>query len=755
VGVDLFFIAVVLLAGFALLDLMVGVSNDAANFLNSAIGSRVAPRYVIMIIASIGIIAGVSFSSGMMEVARKGIFHPQFFTMPELMTVFLAVMLADIILLDLFNTYGLPTSTTVSIVFELLGGAVAVSILKIAESHGNLIAFTQYINTGQALIIIFGILLSVVVSFIFGALIQFLSRILFTFDYIKRMNRYGALWGGIALSFITYFILIKGAKGATFITPETAAWMKDNALELLAWIFACSAVLLQLLHLLKINILKLIVLVGTFSLAMAFAANDLVNFIGVPMAGFHSYMFASATGTPMTTTMGALANKVPAENFLLLLAGLVMVVTLWFSKKARTVTETEINLGQQHEDAGDFESAFISRGIVRIIIRFFHFIRLFIPSPMRRWVAGRMDTSKYRVEADPDRRPSFDLLRASVNMMVASAVISYATSQKLPLSTTYVTFMVAMGTSFADLAWGRESAVYRVTGVLTVIMGWFVTALFAFTLAGMIAVAIFYGGPYGVLGLLALAGWIVWKNHAKHSERSKHKEMDQVFNLKKVTDADETVSISSQHLSILIREIRISLEGALDALFSQNGDWLNIEKKNIRKFQRWGNIIIANVFKSMRLLQKEDAVFSHRYGQTVRRVQKLVDGHRDIVGRSFSHISNHHKGLLEVQVEDLKKIKKLLSEILSGVETDLGNKDLKNYQAVIQKNAELRKLAEILNQAQVERIKDETSKTRLSILFYDIVGNAMMLSKQSLKLMEIFAETFGGEKNKLTDFDMD
>ncbi len=754
-GVDLFFAAVVLLVCFAVLDLVVGVSNDAVNFLNSAIGSRVAPRFVIMMIASLGIIAGVSFSSGMMEVARKGIFHPQFFTMPELMTIFLAVMITDIILLDLFSTYGLPTSTTVSIVFELLGGAVAVSMLKIAAEQGNLLGFTQYINTGQALVIIFGILLSVIVAFIFGAVVQFLSRLLFTFDYVKRLSRYGALWGGLALAFITYFILIKGAGGATFIPPESAAWMKNNAPELIAWIFAGSAALLQVLHLFRVNILKTIVLVGTFSLAMAFAANDLVNFIGVPMAGLHAYTFAEATGSPLTTTMEALGSKVPTQNILLLLAGVIMVMTLWISKKARTVIDTTVNLGQQHEDAEEFESAYISRAIVRIMLRFFHFIRFFVPSPVRRWVAGRMDTRKYTVDPGLDRRPSFDLLRASVNMMVASAVISYATSQKLPLSTTYVTFMVAMGTSFADLAWGRESAVYRVTGVLTVIIGWFVTALFAFTLSGLMAVAIFYGGAYGVVGLVGLAGLIVWKNHAKHSARSKHKEMDEVFNLKKVTDPGETISTSSRHMSILLREIRLSLDAALDALFVQNVDWLNVEKKKNRTFQRWANIIIANVFKSMRLLQKDHVVFSHRYGQTIRRVQKLVDGHRDLVGRAYSHISNHHKGLLDVQVRELKEVKGLLNGILLGVETDLAKNEVVNHSAAIEKDCELRDLAERLNKVQIGRIQNEASKTRLSILYYDIVGNAMMLSKQSLKLMEIFAETFGGDKNKQMDFDLD
>ncbi len=342
---DIFYFALIILIGLAVFDLIVGVSNDAVNFLNASIGSRVAPRHVIMVIASLGMLAGVTFSSGMMEVARKGIFHPEFFTMPELITIFLAVMLTDVLLLDTFNTFGLPTSTTVSIVFELLGAAVALSILKLYFAGDNLATLVRYINTEKAFAIVMGILLSVVLAFFFGVLVQFISRLIFTFNYTNRLKRYGGLWGGVALSVITYFILIKGAKGTSFLTPETVTWMKTHTWTILSMNFVFFAIIFQALTTFtKINILKPIVLIGSFALAMAFAANDLVNFIGVPLAGISAYDVASGMSDPLNATMGALQKKVQTDTLLLLIAGTIMVVTLWFSKKARTVSRSELSL---------------------------------------------------------------------------------------------------------------------------------------------------------------------------------------------------------------------------------------------------------------------------------------------------------------------------------------------------------------------------------------------------------------------------
>ncbi len=751
---EIFLFAVVILAGFAVFDLVVGVSNDATNFLTSSIGSKVAPRYVIITIASLGIMAGVSFSSGMMEVARKGIFHPKFFTMPEMLTIFLAVMITDVILLDLFNSFGLPTSTTVSIVFELLGGAVAVSLIKIYKAHDDFNTLGQYINSSKALLIVFGILLSIIVAFIFGAIVQFLSRLVFTFDYRKKLKWFGAVWGGMALSFITYFILVKGAKGAFFITAERAEWISSNAFVLIPAICVVSAVILQILLFMKINIFKPIVLVGTFALAMAFAANDLVNFIGVPMAGYHSYREAMASNFPLTVTMGALGKKVPAETGFLLIAGLIMVLTLWFSKKARTVQSTELSLGQQAEGEEKFESIFISRAIVKMALGISTVVGRYIPAGVKNWVNRRIDSSNSSSNSNSEESSSFDLLRASVNLMVASIVISYATSQKLPLSTTYVTFMVSMGTSFADRAWGRESAVYRITGVITVIGGWFMTALIAFSGAFVLATVIFYGKSIGLIAMLLMAVFIVWKNHHRYSAKSRDKEKEEVFNLSHNDDVELAIYTTFRHTGILIKEIGQSLELTLNALFREDEFALRAEKKKAKKIQRWANIIIANVFKAMRLLQKEDAHRSGKYAQTVRRIQKLADGHRDLAFRAYHHVSNHHKGLLNIQIEEISEIWTLMRELLSEVVTVLDEKKLDGYDSLAEIDRKLRELAEKLNQNQIERIRNGESKTRLTILYYAIVGNALMLSKQNLRLIEIFSQSFG-DIDISKEFDMD
>ena len=742
-GTEIFLVGIGILVTIAIFDIMVGVSNDAVNFLNSSIGSRVASRATIMTIASFGIMAGVTFSGGMMEVARKGIFHPGFFTMPELLTIFLAVMIADIILLDLFNTYGLPTSTTVSIVFELLGAAVAVSLMKLLSKGDSLVNVVQYINTAKAMMIIMGILLSVAIAFVCGAVVQFLSRVLFTFNYEQKLPRYGALWGGAALSSITYFILVKGAKGATFISADQVVWIKGHTLLILAVIFVISAIILQLLLLLKINILKPIVLIGTFALAMAFAANDLVNFIGVPLAGIHAYEAAVASGDPMNITMGVLSQKVQSENLYLLIAGGIMVATLWFSRKARTVTETEVSLGQQEEGDEKFESIALSRAIVRLALNISDLTKHVVPRRIRVLANRRTDPRAYRSPLDGERKPSFDLVRASVNLMVASAVVSYATSNKLPLSTTYVTFMVAMGSSFADHAWGRESAVYRITGVLTVIGGWFMTAIMAFTFAGLFAVVIFYGQAFGVIGLLALAVLLIWNAHRKHRTLTEEAAKQKIFNIKKAENAEESVATSFEHMGTFLRELRESLEETLEALFVQDYDRLAVQRKRLKQFQSWSNIISANILKTMRLLQQNNLSISPQYPQTVRRLQKLTNGHRDIVLRAYTHVGNHHKGLLAVQISDLEKIWELLDETLREVEATFEQRGPADLHSISDKYEQLREMAANLNDVQMERIRDNTSKTRLSILFYAIVGDAIMLSKQNLKLLEIFNHSFG------------
>lgn len=736
---DVYFVALIILASIAVMDLIVGVSNDAVNFLNSSLGSRVAPRHIILIIASFGILAGVLFSSGMMEVARKGIFHPQFFTMPELITLFLAVMIADILVLDLFNTFGLPTSTTVSIVFELLGAAVALSLLKIITAGESLAMLDQYINSAKALSIISGILLSVAISFTLGALVQFFSRLLFTFDYEKNLPRFGGLWGGISMASICLFILLKGAKGATFITPEMSIFIKNNLTLIFGWCFVASAVVFQLLiWVFQVNILKPIVLIGTFSLALAFAANDLVNFVGVPIAGFHSYIAAHTTSTPLSATMDMLSGKVPTSGTLLFLCGCVMVLALWMSKKARTVTETEIGLGSHDEENERFQSVALSRAIVRFTSSVSSAAVFVTPRSLRKFIRRRFDRSFLDHHQESGHAPSFDLLRASTNLMVASIVVSFATSLKLPLSTTYVTFMVAMGTSLADKAWGRETAVYRITGVLTVVGGWFLTAILASVTAGLFCVIIYYGQAVGVLALLLVAGVTLWRTHHVHHERAQEIAQQRIYNLRKITDARSSIAITFEQTAFFLETIRVNFRGALQQLAAEERIPLKSHYRIRKQLRIWSNVIAANVFKSMRLLHRSEIAQQSEYPRTITCLQSMADSYRDTVRRSYSHVRENHKRLLSIQIKELAKVEEILHSILSKVESNLLGQEQIEIENLNSEYAAIKKLVDDYTLLQNRRIHERSSKTRLSILYYALLGNMLRMAEQSLKLFKIY-----------------
>lgn len=741
---EILFFAVILLIGLAISDLIVGVSNDAVNFLNSSLGSKVAPRYVIMFIASLGILVGVTFSSGMMEVARKGIFHPEYFYMPEIMFIFVAVMLTDILLLDLFNTFGFPTSTTVSIVFELLGAAVAISIAKIHQSGVSFVTLSKYINTEKALAIILGIFLSVVLAFIFGLLVQFVSRIIFTFDYKKRLRRYGALWGGFALSIIIYFIIIKGAKGASFITPQTAAWIQTHTGSVLLWSFLGSALLLQIvMSFSRINILRPIVLMGTFALAMAFAANDLVNFIGVPLAGMTAFSLARAGDSPLSTLMSALKEPIHTDTYLLLIAGGIMVTTLWVSRKSRSVTETEVSLGRQDEGIERFGSSHLSRTIVRMVSGLFESVKKVIPRTWRRRISHRIDPKYYHPDpAMKDAPPSFDLLRASVNLVVASALVSFATSLKLPLSTTYVTFMVAMGSSLADQAWGRESAAYRVAGVLAVIGGWFFTAFCAFTVSLLYAFAIYYLGFPAIIGLLFLSVFLIWKNYKVHHQRVKEKNEIEIFDLKRLDDAEYGIMKSFEHSGYFLRRVNLSFNKCYEALFYQNRRALKHTRKDTKKIQKMANVIIANIFKTLRLIHKDDEMYSQTYSQTISTLQEIAESHRDTIVRAYIHIDNHHKGLLKAQVRELGESRAQLADILNRTANALMEKEKVDYDAIVGETEKLKEMIDDFNKRQIVRIQAGASKTRLSILFYSLVWDMQKISEATLNLLKIFQDSF-------------
>ncbi|MCB0497411.1 MAG: inorganic phosphate transporter [Cyclobacteriaceae bacterium] len=509
----MYLIFIVLLFTLAVTDLVVGVSNDAVNFLNSAVGSRAGSRKIILLVAALGVLAGAMFSSGIMEVARKGIFNPQMFTFSEVMVIFVAVMLADILLLDVFNTFGMPTSTTVSIVFDLLGAAVIVSILKLMNMGHSLTEIGQYINSSKAIAIISGIFLSVIVAFIFGIVGQFFSRLLFSFHYKKRLKKYGGVWGGVSLTILSYFLLIKGVKGASFMPESAVLWIDQHNLILLLASFVLWTTVFQLLvTFTRIHILRVIVLMGTFSLAMAFASNDLVNFIGVPLAGLESYRLWGLSGENSDLIMTGLSGEVYTPSYLLLIAGSIMVVTLWRSRKARKVTATEVNLARQGEGSEKFKSNRFVSWLVRFSTYVVDIVADWIPKRFKAEINKKYIPKTYEGKKKP---PAFDLVRASVNLTLASMLISIATLHKLPLSTTFVSFMVAMGTSLSDKAWGR-SAEYRIAGVFSVVGGWFLTALIAFVVAGTFAFVIFEAGMAGVIGLVVLLIVVIAWSTRKH-----------------------------------------------------------------------------------------------------------------------------------------------------------------------------------------------------------------------------------------------
>lgn len=512
----LFLCVVIFLFLLAIFDLSVGVSNDAVNFLNSAIGSRAASFKRVLIVASIGVFIGAAMSNGMMDIARHGIFRPEHFSFYDLICIFMAVMVTDIILLDIFNSLGMPTSTTVSMVFELLGATFVVALIKMAG--GIDLGFNDLLNTEKALSVILGIFLSVAIAFFFGTVVQFISRMIFSFNYRSNLKWKIGIFGGICATAIVYFLLIKGAKDLTFMTPEVKGWIKTHTGLIILSCFGFFTVLMQLLHICKVNVLKVIVLMGTFSLAMAFAGNDLVNFIGVPLSGLASYQdyIANGGGDAHGFLMDSLNGPANTPIYFLIGAGVIMVVSLATSKKAKNVTKTEIGLGSQQGGDEMFGSSRISRRLVRWTFSFLNWVRGITPPRVRRWFNRRFNVD----ETIMDQGASFDLIRGSVNLVLAGALIAFGTSLKLPLSTTFVTFMVAMGTSLADRAWGRESAVFRITGVISVIGGWFLTAGAAFIGAGIIVAAMHYGGHWVMFLLAALTIFLIIRSNRRFSKKN-------------------------------------------------------------------------------------------------------------------------------------------------------------------------------------------------------------------------------------------
>jgi phosphate/sulfate permease len=740
----IYLVIVIVLVLLAVSDLVVGVSNDAVNFLNSAIGSKVAPLKVILAIAALGIIIGATFSGGMMEVARKGIFHPEHFYFSEIMIIFLAVMITDVILLDTFNTYGMPTSTTVSIVFELLGAAVAVSLLKI-YTDPNSLDLGQYINSGKALAIISGILLSVVIAFTIGAIVQYIARLLFSFNYKRNLKYFGAIWGGIAITAITYFMLIKGAKDASFMSDGSKDFIKHNSMAIIGISFVGWTVLLQLISMItKLNILKFIVFIGTFALAMAFAGNDLVNFIGVPLAGYASYMdfIANPGAQPDAFLMSSLTGSVQTPTLFLLLAGLIMVITLWTSKKARSVTKTEINLARQDAGYERFGSTAMSRALVRGSNNLSKSFNAIIPEAIQRKIEKQFDQREYNKQqkALGDEAPYFDMIRASVNLVVASILISFATSMKLPLSTTYVTFMVAMGTSLSDKAWGRDSAVYRITGVVSVIGGWFFTAFSAFTLAFLIAMAIKFGGFVAILILVGLAVFFVYRTHIIHKRRSAEDEPQTSTDAEEIFSGAKMLTKCSNSIVKVLAEISEILLASVDGLSNENLKLLRKTQEDVKKLNKSTKSLKDNISKTIAKFDESSIENGQFYVQSMDYLREMAHSISFLNKPMLDHVDNNHKALLDVQIEELNEIVKMLRVFTNRIVQMIKTKSFAQMDGIIQEQQELLKFIDATRKKQVKRIKTNEVGTRNSMLYLGLLSEYKSLALHMVNLAKSFRD---------------
>jgi len=721
---SMFFIILNLLMLLAVSDLMVGVANDAVNFLNSAIGSKAAPRYIIMAVASIGILVGVLTSGGMMEIARSGVFHPTMFTFSNIMLLFLAVMLTDVILLDVFNSLGLPTSTTVSLIFELLGAAVCVAIFCIANSPtASMADLSHYINSGKALAIIAGILVSVVVAFVSGSVVMYFTRIIFTFNYKSKITYLGSIWCGIALTAISYFAVFKGLKGSTMIPQEIMMYISENLTFCFAVAWAFWSVIMFFLSLFRINILKITVLAGTFALALAFAGNDLVNFIGVFMAGFDSYQLAKVTGD-INMTMGALMGPVTANIWILLAAGIIMVFTLWFSAKARRVTDTEVNLARQDEGSERFGSTLLSRAIVRSSINFSKYIDGLTPKRLNNFINRRFMLIR---EPQPMDAPSFDLLRATVNLTTAALLISFATQLTLPLSTTYVTFMVAMGTSLADRAWGRESAVYRITGVLTVISGWFITAVVAFTIAFVVAALLMWGGVYAIAILSVVCASILIRMNTKKKKTETPRELE---HLPIMHQCSNEVAATTQDI---IRIYNKTLEG----VFNEDRNELKLLSIEARALHKSASARKHSILPTLNMLKDNYIETGHYYVQAVDYLNEVTKALTHIAKDSYEHIDNNHEGFSSEQVADLGKINTHMNAIFEKVNLMISSNDFRDAELLITEIKDY--LFEDMAQAiknQIRRNKNNQNTTRSTALYLDLIAETKTITLQLRNLLK-------------------
>ena len=727
-----YFSFIVFLFMLAVFDLVVGVSNDAVNFLNSAIGAKVARFRTILIIASIGVFVGATMSNGMMDIARHGIFQPQMFSFNDLLCIFLAVMVTDVVLLDVFNTLGMPTSTTVSMVFELLGGTFILSLLKIATDETGLLGFADLLNTDKALSVILGIFLSVAVAFIFGTVVQWLSRLIFTFNYTSKLKWKIGLFGGIATTCILYFALLKGLKDSSFMTPEYNAWIKENTMYLVGGCFVVSTVLMQVFHWCKINVFKIVIFMGTFALALAFAGNDLVNFVGVPLAAYSAYQDFAANGAGQADTfmMSSLNESAKTPFIFLFLSGVVMVYALATSKKAQNVVKTSVDLSRQDEGEEMFGSSRVARSIVRGANNVNEFFSKYTPKPLVRWIDARFNKD----EAILAQGAAFDLVRASINLVLSGLLIALGTSLKLPLSTTYVTFIVAMGSSLADRAWSRESAVFRITGVLNVIGGWFLTAGIGFSACALVTIAMYYGGAVVMALFVFVAVFILIKSNFSTKRKDETDYEEQLFKgIMNAKDKAECWGLLKKHVCATQQEM-------LDFVWKTYEDVVNgFVDEDLKTLRRAVKRIDAEKSRRKKLRQRELV--------GMRRIDKRISLEKNTWFHLASnsgeqmlyclkrmsepckeHVDNNFNPLSRECIEEILPVKKKIVDYLMRSERIVEDRDYEHIDALLAEEEAYKQQLSEMRRAQEDRIQMDLSQgLKVSLVYLNLLQETQEL----------------------------
>lgn len=724
---------VIFLFMLAIFDLLVGVSNDAVSFMNSAVGAKVARYKTIVIVAAVGVFVGAIMSNGMMDIARHGIFQPANFSFYEIMCILLAVMVTDVVLLDVFNTLGLPTSTTVSMVFELLGGTFILAILKIIGDETGLLSLGDMMNTEKALSVIMGIFLSVAIAFIAGTIVQYISRLIFSFNYKKHLSWTIGVFGGISVTALAYFVLIKGLKSAPFMSAESLAWIDENTTMLVVACFVFFTVLMQILHWCKVNVFRIIVLLGTFSLALAFAGNDLVNFIGVPLAGFSAYTDYAANSNGVGIhdfMMNSLMSSAKTPAIFLLASGIIMVYALATSKKAKNVIKTSVDLARQEEGDEMFGSSALARTIVRRATAINEFLVKVIPAGMRRWIDSRFNKDEVILA----NGAAFDMVRASVNLVLSGLLIIIGTTMKLPLSTTYVTFIVAMGSSLADRAWGRESAVYRITGMLSVIGGWFITAFVAFTICALVTAIMFYTSFVGMFIFICVAVFLLIRSNIKYSKKEKAEQQDDIFKRMMASkDKSEVLSLLRQHVKGTLTDYIAYTEQAYmqvtDGFINEDLKQLKRvmnstdEQKKMLKKRRRKEILGLRRIPIPIAIEKNTwfHLGSNSCEQMLYCLKRICEPCKEHVDNNFNPISKDC-------IAEFLPIREELCQLMERTRTAIENNDYREADDILVKGDALKNKISALRKQQMNRMQEtDNASLKASMVYLNILQETQEL----------------------------